>query len=212
MKITVYNERGEKTGETLIPKEIFDVPMNTDLIYQVAVSQAANRRRNIAHTKDRSEVRGGGRKPWRQKGTGRSRHGSIRSPIWRGGGVTFGPRKNRDFSKKIPKKMNKKALFIILSAKFKNDLLIVVDRLKTEEIKTRTINRILESLPCKKQSRLLALPQKDDKTLLSIRNIPKTKAVEVRNLNVLDLLSFKYLIISKESIKAMKETFFKKQD
>jgi len=210
MKITVYNEKGEKAGETLLPKEVFDVPMNADLVYQVAVSQAANKRRNVAHAKDRSEVRGGGRKPWRQKGTGRSRHGSIRSPIWRGGGVTFGPRKNRNFSKTIPKKMNKKALFIVLSAKIKNNLLIVLDRFKTEKIKTKTISQILKNLPCKKESCLIALPQKEDKLILSIRNISKIKAIEARNLNVLDLLSFKYLIIPKESIKTIKETFIKK--
>lgn len=209
MKITTYNEKGEKVGETLLPKEIFEVPMNSDLVYQVAVSQAANKRKIVAHTKDRSEVRGGGRKPWRQKGTGQARHGSIRSPIWRGGGVTFGPRKSRIFKKEIPKKMRRKALFIVLSAKVKDNLLIVLDEFKMDQIKTKIIAQVLKNLPCKEKSCLIALPQKDNKLILSIRNLPEVKAVEIRNLNVLDLLSFKYLIIPKESIKIIKETFLK---
>ena len=99
MKYDIYNQNGEKTGTTLLPKEIFDVKINPDLVYQVATSQMSNRRQVLAHTKDRSEVRGGGKKPWPQKGTGRARHASIRSPLWRGGGVTFGPTKNRNFKK-----------------------------------------------------------------------------------------------------------------
>jgi len=209
MRITVYNEKGEKAGEALLPKEVFEVPMNFDLVYQVAVSQAANKRKVIAHTKDRSEVRGGGRKPWRQKGTGRARHGSIRSPLWRGGGVTFGPRKNRVFKKEIPKKMKRKALFMVLSAKVKDDLLIVLDNLKLDQIKTKIISQILNNLPSKNTSCLVALPKADKNLILSARNLPDTKTIEARNLNVLDLLYFKYLIIPKESIKTIKETFLK---
>ena len=123
MKFSVINQKGEKLKETLLPKEIFEVKSNNDLIHQVVVSQMSNRRKNIAHTKDRSEVSGGGRKPWRQKGLGKARHGSIRSPIWIGGGVTFGPTKERVFKKKINKKMRRKALFMVLSAKAKNNLL-----------------------------------------------------------------------------------------
>ena len=115
MKYPLYNLKGEKIGTTVLPKEIFEVKINPDLIHQIAVSQSANRRRVIAHTKDRSDVSGGGRKPWRQKGTGRARHGSIRSPIWRGGGITFGPTKERVFSQKAPKRMKRKALFMVLT-------------------------------------------------------------------------------------------------
>lgn len=211
MKITVYNEKGEKTGETLLPKEIFDVPMSSDLVYQVAVSQAANKRINVAHAKDRSEVRGGGKKPWRQKGTGRARHGSIRSPIWRGGGVTFGPRKNTVFAKEIPRKIRRKALFMVLSVKVKDNLLIVLDSLKLEKVKTKILAQILQNLPCKDKGCLIALPGAEKNLILSARNLPKIKTIEARNLNVLDLLSYKYLIISKESIKTIKETFKKEQ-
>ena len=108
MKVPLYNQEGKESGQALLPKEIFDVKFNSDLVHQVAVSQAANRRRVIAHTKGRGDVRGGGKKPWRQKGTGRARHGSRRSPIWKGGGVTFGPTKERVFKKDIPKKMRRK--------------------------------------------------------------------------------------------------------
>jgi len=210
MKISVYNQEGKKTGEVLLPKEIFEIPVNSDLVHQVAVSQMANKRKVIAHTKDRSEVRGGGKKPWRQKGTGRARHGSIRSPIWKGGGVTFGPTKNRVFGKKIPQKMRKKALFMVLSAKAKDNLLIVLDTFKLDKIKTKLIVQILNNLPCKNQSSLIALPEVEKNLILSARNIPKNKTIEARNLNVLNLLSFKYLIIPKESIKVIKETFLKK--
>ena len=103
MLVNTYNQKGEKVGQTLLPREIFGVEINPDLVHQVVVSQMANRRKVIAHTKTRGEVRGGGKKPWRQKGTGRARHGSIRSPIWKGGGVVFGPRKEKIFKKEIPK-------------------------------------------------------------------------------------------------------------
>src|SRR3989338_9034179 len=124
MKIDVYNEKGEVTGSTILPKEIFQVPMNADLVHQVLISQTANKRQISAHTKNRAEVRGGGRKPWRQKGTGRARVGSIRSPLWRGGGITFGPRTEKVYARDIPKKMRRKALLMVLSEKAKNDLVL----------------------------------------------------------------------------------------
>jgi len=212
MNVKVYNQEGKKTGEISLPKEIFGVALNSDLVHQVAVSQMANRRKPIAHTKDRGEVSGGGRKPWRQKGTGRARHGSIRSPIWIGGGVAFGPRKEKRFEKKIPKKMKRKALFMVLSAKAKEGLLIVIEDLKLEKIKTKLITNILNKLPSKNQSCLVALPKVDKNVVLSARNIPKIETIEARNLNVLDLLSFKYLIMPKDSIKVVKETFLKKEN
>ena len=209
MEIAVYNQKGEEVGKTSLPKEIFDVPINPDLLYQVVVSQMANRRRVIAHTKTRAEVRGGGRKPWRQKGTGRARHGSIRSPLWRGGGVVFGPRKERVFKKVIPQKMKQKALFMALSAKAKNNLLVLLDELKIEEPKTKIMAEMLSKLPCKGKTTLIVFPRYDKNAILAARNIPRTQTIQAKDLNALDLLSFKYLILPKRSIEVIKETFLK---
>lgn len=206
MKVPVYNIEGKETGSILLPREVFDVKMNLDLVHQVAVSQMANQRQGSAHTKDRSEVRGGGKKPWRQKGTGRARHGSIRSPLWKGGGVTFGPRNEKDYKKDIPKKIRKKALFMVLSQKFRDNLLVILEELKLEKPKTKEITSILKNLSLKGSS-LIALPNYDKKVILAVRNIPKTSAIEARNLNVLDLLNFKYLLMPKDAIKTVKETF-----
>ena len=207
MKLSTYNQEGKEIGQTLLPKEIFEVKMNSDLVHQVVVSQMANRRQRIAHTKNRAEVRGGGRKPWRQKGTGRARAGSIRSPIWRGGGVTFGPTKEKVFKKKIPKKMRRKALLMVLSAKAKNNFLIILDKLKIEKAKTKEITEILKKLPCQGENSLIALSQIDKNLILAARNIPKIDTIQAKDLNCLDLLSFKYLVMPKEAIKVIKETF-----
>jgi len=215
VKTILYNQKGEEVGTTLLPKEIFDVKISPDLIHQVVVSQMANRRKVVAHTKGRGEVRGGGKKPWRQKGTGRARHGSIRSPIWRGGGVTFGPRKEKIFKKKIPKKMKRKALFMVLSGKFKNNLLIVLDELKLEKTKTKFLVQLFENLKekiknFKEGNTLIALPDYDKNIILAARNIPEIDTLLARDLNALDILSFRYLILPKDSIKVMKDTFAKK--
>lgn len=209
MLVNTYNQNGEKIGQTRLPSEIFDVKMNPDLVHQVTVSQMANRRKAIAHTKDKGEVRGGGRKPWRQKGTGRARHGSIRSPLWRGGGVTFGPRKEKVFKKRIPKKMKRKALFMVLSGKVKNNLLILLDKLKLETKLTKSMAEILKKLPCKRDSSLIALPEMDKNIILAARNLPDIETIQAKDLNCLDLLSFKYLIMPKETAKVIKETFLK---
>ena len=209
MKTAVYNQEGKEVSQTLLPKEIFDVKMNPDLIHRVAVSQTANRRQVIAHTKGRGEVRGGGKKPWRQKHTGRARHGSTRSPIWIGGGVTFGPTKERVFKKKIPKKIRRKALLMVLSAKAKNNLLIILNDLRLNLPKTNTMAQILRKLRIKESS-LIALPEINKNLILAARNLPGVETIEARNLNCLDLLSFKYLIMSKETIKVIKETFIEK--
>jgi len=207
MKIDVLNQEGKVVGQTLLPKEVFSVPMNSDLLNQVVNSQIANRRQMTADTKDRSEVRGGGRKPWRQKGTGRARHGSIRSPLWKGGGVTFGPTTKRVFYKKIPKKIKRKALFIVLSAKTRDNLILVLEDLKIEKIKTKTMAEIFKKLFLDKGSSLIVLAEKDDKVIKSARNIAKTKIMMAKDLNALALLSYKYLVMPKEAIKVIRETF-----
>lgn len=207
IKVDAYNQKGEKTGQADLPAEIFNVKFSPDLVHQVVVSQMANRRQVSAHTKDRSEVRGGGRKPWRQKGTGRARHGSIRSPLWPGGGITFGPRKEKNLKKIIPAKMRKKALFMVLSQKLRDKEIIFLDELKIDKIKTKEILEILKKL--KLSNVLIALPEMDEKIILSARNIPQAETIQARELNSLDVLNYKYLIMPEKSIKILKETFLK---
>lgn len=210
MKTDIYNQKGEKIEKIELPKEIFDVKMNVDLLHQVVVSQTANQRQVIAHTKDRSEVRGGGKKPWRQKGTGRARHGSRRSPIWKGGGVTFGPTKERNFKKDIPKKMQRKALMMVLSSKLKDNFLFVLDKIVLERPKTKLMAGIINNF-FRNESGLIALPTYQKDIVKAANNIPKIKTIEARNLNSLELLSHKYLIIPKEAVEVIEKTFIKNE-
>ncbi len=233
--LPVYDMEGKEVSTVKLAPEIFNVKMNPNLVYQVATSQMANRRKVIAHAKDRSEVKGGGKKPWRQKGTGRARHGSIRSPLWKGGGVTFGPTKARVFKKEIPKKMRRLAFFMVISAKAQNSLLILLDKLKIEkstqdpqgptgqapaaELRplrgrqntklTKSMAEILKKLPCRNESCLIALPEMDKNLILATRNLPDVQTVQAKDLNCLDLLSFKYLLMPKESVKIIKDIFLK---
>jgi len=207
MKFPVYSQKGEKIEEFELPEEIFDVKFNPDLVHQVVVSQMANRRKSIAHTKDRGEVSGGGRKPWKQKGLGRARHGSIRSPLWRHGGVTFGPRKEKVYEKKIPKKMRRKALFMVLSEKARSNSLILLKNLDIKEPKTKLAREVLKNLPINDQSALVALPSMDKNLILSLNNLPNIQSIQAKDITALDLLSFKYLIMLKDAIKVIKEMF-----
>jgi len=209
MKYAVYNQEGKESGEMNLPKEIFEVKFNADLVHQIAVSLMANKRQISAHTKNRGEVRGGGRKPWRQKGTGRARVGSNRSPIWKGGGITHGPRNDRIFAVEIPKKMRRKALFMVLSQKAKDNQLVVLDKMEFEKPQTKIMAKTMSKLPCKEQSTLVLMPNYDKNIFLSARNINKTDVDDARNLNVLDLLNHKYLLLTKEGITTLKNTFLK---
>lgn len=209
MKTDIYNQNGEVTGSATLPKEIFDVKFNADLVHQVSVSLSANKRQISAHTKTRGEVRGGGKKPWKQKSTGRARHGSSRSPIWKGGGITHGPRTDRIFAKDIPIKMRRKALFMVLSEKARNKCLVILDEIKLEKGKTKEMANSLMKLPCKNAGTLVALPNYDKKIFMATRNIKKTYVEDARNINVLQLLTSKYLLLTKESIKTIENTFTK---
>lgn len=196
MKVDIYNQNGEIIDKAELSELIFGLKINHDLLHQVAVSMMANQRKPWAHTKDRSERRGGGKKPWRQKGTGRSRHGSSRSPIWRKGGVTFGPRKERDYAQKINKKMRKKAILMVLSSKLQDKELKIIDQLDIN--KTKQAGQILKNLNINKS----VLITQENK---AFRNIPKTKTIAPQNLNTLDLLNYKYLLIPKEAIKIIEK-------
>ncbi|MGB3988361.1 MAG: 50S ribosomal protein L4 [Minisyncoccales bacterium] len=209
MKINLYNQKGEKVGKTDLPDEIFNVEINSDLLHQVIVSQMANKRQSSAHTKDRGDVSGGGKKPWRQKGTGRARHGSRRSPIWVGGGVTFGPKSEKNYKKTIPQKMKRKALFMALSSKVNDDELILIDDLGMKEPQARIAQSILEKLPLSDKSGLVVLSEPDKNIVLSFRNIPKTESIQAKDLTALNILSFKKLIMTPDSVVKIKETFLK---
>ncbi len=214
MKAPVYNQKGEEVAKTDLPVEIFDVELNSDLVHQVAVAQMANSRKVIAHTKDRSEKRGGGRKPWRQKGTGRARHGSTRSPIWRGGGVTFGPTKDRNFSKSVNKKMKRGALFMTLTSKVKDKELVLLDKIELAENKTKLMAEVFKNLKDKlkkdlNKSTLVVLPTTDLKISRVVKNIPKIKTIRADSLNVLDILNHKHLVMLQDSIKVIKKTYIK---
>ncbi|MEK7172514.1 MAG: 50S ribosomal protein L4 [Patescibacteria group bacterium] len=209
MKVDTYNQKGEKMGQAELPEEIFGVKIVPDLLHQVIVSQAANRRQGNAHSKDRSEVSGGGKKPWRQKGTGRARHGSTRSPIWKGGGVTFGPTNERVYKKVIPQKMRQKAILMALSGKAQSQLLIILDSLKIAETKTKEIAKILQNLPCKKQTVLIGADSYNPELIRVARNIPQASLAVIQDFNALDLLSVKYLLITPEGIEVLKKSFLK---
>ena len=214
MKQTVYNQKGEEVEKIELPANIFGLELNKDLVHQVVVAQMANARQVIAHTKDRSERRGGGRKPWRQKGTGRARHGSIRSPIWRGGEISFGPTKERVFTKKINKKMKQKALFMALSSKVRDDEMILLDKLEIKETKTKVMVGILNNLKNKfkkdlTKSLLIVLPKTDVDVIRVNNNIPKIKIIRADSLNVLDILNYKYFLMLQDSIDVIKKTYVK---
>lgn len=205
MEGIVYNQEGEKTSSVTLPTSIFGVKWNPDLVHQVVSSLSSSARSGTAHTKNRGEVRGGGKKPWRQKGTGRARHGSIRSPLWVGGGVSHGPRSEKNYSRKVNKKMKRAALASVLSAKLRDKELLFVDFLAIPEIKTREARAVLANLAqilgyegmAKKKTNaaLIALPEKNPSVEKSFRNIGTVAVMEARNLNILDVLKYKYLVI-----------------
>src|SRR3989338_10174899 len=219
MEAILYNQKAENIGKVDLPDRIFNLEMNKDLIHQIVTSQMSNKRQVIAHAKGRGEVRGGGKKPWKQKGTGRARHASIRSPIWKGGGATFGPTKERNFKKKINKKMARKALFMTLSSKARDNQLFVLDNVSLENAKTKEMAGIFKNfsslmgLPAgqtgKKSTVLLVVPSMEDKIKRSSKNLPNFSAVEARNLNPLEILSYKYLVLVKDSLDSLNKTFNK---
>lgn len=205
MNYPLYNQQAENIGKVELPDNVFGLPMNGDLLHQVVVSQMSNKRQNIAHTKERGDVRGGGKKPWKQKGTGRARHGSIRSPIWKGGGTTFGPRNERNFKKKINKKMARKALLVALSSKARDKELIILDGLNFDNWKTKemagVINKISNLFPSKQGSLLLVIDKKMGDTVVRVtRNLPKVDVMEAKDLNALDVIGRKNLLILKEAV------------
>lgn len=198
MLVPVHNMAGDKVGEIELRDDIFAAPINKTVMHQALVRQLANARRGTHKVKQRSEVAGGGRKPWRQKGTGRARQGSTRSPQWRGGGIVFGPTP-RSYEQKMPRKMRRVAMRSALSAKAGNEQIVVVQELTLAQPKTKEMVGILRNLKVEK-SALILLPERNANVELSARNLPDVKALQAGYMNMRDLLGYGTLILTTDAI------------
>lgn len=204
VKIDVYNLQGEKVGSQELNPAVFEVKVKEPVVHQVYVAQQANSRQVVAHTKTRGDVRGGGRKPWRQKGTGRARHGSIRSPIWRGGGISFGPRKDRNYSQRVNQTMKRQAVRMVLSDKVSGQKIFSVDSFSAIEGKTKPLATALRKLPVGTATCIIVLAKSQPKVVRAGRNIPKIMFVSADSLNVSDLLHNEYVIIEQAGFDQIK--------
>lgn len=213
MKIPVYNQKAEQIEDIEVNPKVFDVKINKHLLAEAVRIQLANARQGSSNTKTRGEVRGGGKKPWKQKGTGRARAGSIRSPIWRHGGVTFGPRANRNWELKINKQSKRQSLFMGLSDKVKNKQFFLIDQINLDGIKTKSIVKILQDF--KKQhsefgkKQLLILPKTDSILVKSVRNIPRIKTIIANSLNIVDVLKADSILALKTVLPVIEKTYLK---
>ena len=202
--VTVYNMDGKETGKLELSDEIFGVEVNEHLVHMAVLQQLANNRQGTQKAKTRSEVSGGGRKPWRQKGSGHARQGSNRSPQWTGGGVVFAP-VPRDYSFKLNKKEKRAALKSALSSRVQEEKLIVIEDLKMDEIKTKKFAEMLKKLNLDKA--LFVLNDKDDNVVRSARNIPNVKTAQTNTINVFDVLKYNTVVLTKESAKTIEEVY-----
>lgn len=213
LKVNTYNQTGESTGTVDVSEKIFGVKeVKEGVIHQVINSMLSNKRNTVAATKTRGMVRGGGRKPWKQKGTGRARHGSIRSPLWKGGGVTFGPTSARNFYKKINKKQKSLVFRGILSARFAEDKLVILDTLEAAQGKTKELARTLKILSDKLKfgrATLVILPKMQDSLARAARNLPEVKLVSAINLNILDIISSDTIVATKDALPVIEKTYSK---
>jgi large subunit ribosomal protein L4 len=196
---------GEQTGEIEVSDDVFNIEINEHVMYEAVKTYMANQRQGNQSVKTRSEVRGGGRKPWRQKGTGRARAGTIRSPLWKGGGVVFAP-KQRDYSKKLPKKIKRLAMKSAFSSKVLNDEMVILDELKLDGIKTKSMVDILSNLKVDKKA-LIVTGDNDKTVYYSARNIKGVKTTNVNTLNVYDILNYDKFIITKDALKKVEEVY-----
>ncbi len=203
-KVSVYNMEGKEVGTIDLNDAVFGAPINENLVHMAVVQQLANNRQGTQKAKTRSEVSGGGRKPWRQKGTGHARQGSTRSPQWTGGGVVFAP-VPRDYSFKLNKKEKRAALKSALSSRVTDGKLIVVDELKFDEIKTKKFAAVMENLKVTKA--LVVLGEMDKNVILSARNIPNVKTAQVNTINVYDILKGDTLVLTKDAVAKIEEVY-----
>ena len=204
-KVALYNMEGASVGEIELKDEVFGIPVNKDALYQVTKMQLANKRQGTQSTLTRAEVRGGGAKPWKQKGTGRARHGSTRSPIWIKGGITFAP-KPRDYSYTLPKKLRRLALKSALSSKVEENNITVMDSLALPEAKTKEMVKVLNNLKVENKA-LVVIPGKDEAVERATRNLPNVKLAFVNTINVLDILNYDRFIITQDAARLVEEVY-----
>ena len=203
-KVALYNTDGKVVGDIELNDSVFGAEVRADVMHEVVVNYLANQRQGTQSTKTRAEVRGGGRKPYRQKGTGRARQGSIRSPQWVGGGVVFAP-KPRDYSFKLNKKVKRLALQSALSTKVAEGKIIVLDELTLTEVKTKEMVKVLENIKC--GNALIVMDGSNENVMLSARNIPEVKTASVSTINVYDLLKYNTLVVTKEAVEKIQEVY-----
>jgi len=203
-KVSVYNMEGAVVGDIELKDEIFDVEINEHLVHKAVVAQLANKRQGTQSAKTRSEVSGGGRKPWRQKGTGRARQGSIRAPQWTGGGVVFAP-KPRDYEIGMNKKEKRAALKSVLTSRVREEKFFVIDAIRCDEIRTKTMTGLLNGLGAKKA--LVVLNENDQNVILSARNIPDVKTALTNTINVFDILKYDTIVIDKAALETIEEVY-----
>ena len=204
-KIDVYNIQGKKVSDIELNEKVFGIEPNEKIVHSVLVNYMANQRQGTANTKTRAEVSGGGRKPWKQKGTGRARQGSIRSPQWFKGGVALGP-KPRDYSYTVNKKERRLAIKSVLSSKVLENNLVVLDKLDLKEIKTKNMVKALDALKIEGKT-LIVLPEKNENAQKSARNIKGVKTSLVNTINVYDLLKYNKLVLTVDSVKSLEEVY-----
>jgi len=206
MKLDLYTQAGEKKGQIEASKKIFEAKINNDLMHQALVMQHANRRNPYAHTLTKGEVRGGGRKPYSQKSTGNARQGSTRNPQWKGGGVSFGPRKERNYTVMMPKKQRRAALFSALSLKAKNNEIFALENYESKDAKTKLFAAMISKLPVEKDV-LIVIPEKNEMVQKSSKNIPYVKTILVNYLNIADLQKYNKVMFLKEALSEIEKVF-----
>lgn len=206
-ELKLYSWEGKEVGTLPVSDSLFAVEPKMAVVHQVILAQEANSRVTLAHTKDRSEVSGGGKKPWKQKGTGRARHGSTRSPIWIGGGVAHGPRNDRNFSLKVNKKTKRTALAMLLTDKVKDGAFVAVENFDIPEAKTKFASQMRKALPGSEHKTLVILTTGDAIMRRALQNMPKTQSIYAHSLNVRDLAKYRNVIASKAAIETMTDTF-----
>lgn len=204
-KVNVYNMQGDQVEQIDLSEAIFGIEINQHVVYEVVKNQLANKRQGTQSAKTRAEVRGGGKKPWRQKGTGRARSGSTRSPIWTGGGVTFAP-KPRDYSYKVPKKIRRLAMKSALTSKVLENEIIVIDEFKLDAPRTKDMVSVLSKLSADRKALIVTL-NPESNVIKSANNIPNVQTTVVNNMNVYDILKYNSLIITKEAVRKVEEVY-----